>query len=138
MENTWKIQTLISYFSFHSFDTFPNKESLGTVQETETEIIFNTDGLKKCNSFAKLKILFKIEQLNPDQKFIEVTYKEDQRKGDLSKEVIKPEKIRVSMTYSTLYSSVLNLELCISYFRVCLIWSKITAVSKEGVLPVIS
>jgi hypothetical protein len=80
-----------------SVDTFPNKESLGNVQETENEIIFNTDGLKSCN-FAKLKILFKIEQLNPDQKSGEETYKEGQRKGDLKEEIIKLEKIKEYLT----------------------------------------
>jgi hypothetical protein len=84
------------YFSNYSVDTFPNKENLGIVQETETEIIFNTNGLRRCN-FAKFKILFKIEQLNPDQKSSEVIYKEDQRKGDLREEEIKLEKIKVSI-----------------------------------------
>ena len=85
-------------FSDSSVDTFPNKGSLGIVQETENEIIFNTDGLRRCN-FAKFKILFKLEQLNPEQKSSEVIYKENQRKGDVKEETIKLGKIKVSSEY---------------------------------------
>ena len=47
--------------------------------------------------FQKFKILFKIEQKNPDQKQNEFTYKDNQRKGDLGEEIIKvEEKIKVS------------------------------------------
>ena len=100
-------------FSHSSVDTFPNKGSLGIVQETENEIIFNTDGLKPCN-FAKFKILFKLEQLNPDQKSSEVTYKDNQRKGDVKEEIIKLEKIKVSTEY--LISNILSPETLYFYF----------------------
>ena len=85
-------------FSDPSVDTFPNKENLGEVKETENEVIFDTTGLRPCN-FAKFKILFKIEQLNPDQNTSEVIYKENQRKGDVKEEIIKLEKIKVSKGY---------------------------------------
>jgi len=50
-----------------SVNTFPNTGIIGNIEENENEITFNTDGLRNCY-FQKFKILFKIEQQNPDQK----------------------------------------------------------------------